>query len=131
MWYSIEYIWQALIIPELTVSRLVALEEILWCEDDEISRNLELTKDKKKIERRWAEKSRDFEISLNSVINKMREKWYKDFDLDWDFKYQWEEIDDRWYIKKIDWVYTVVEITWLVEWEIKCPHCGEIFILEK
>jgi len=39
-----------LIVPELTVSRLATIKVLLETKEDEISWNLELTKDSKKIE---------------------------------------------------------------------------------
>jgi hypothetical protein len=57
----------------MDIDMLNAIEEVLSMEDDEVNWNLELTKDRQHIEWRGNEKSRDFEMSLNFVIEKMRE----------------------------------------------------------
>lgn len=130
MWYSTNYTGKVKITPKMDIDMLNAIEEVLSMEDDEVNWNLELTKDRQHIEWRGNEKSRDFEMSLNFVIEKMRESC-PTFDLEWEFRYQWEEMDDRGTVKKQDGKFVRVPITGLVKWECKCPDCGYIFNIEK
>lgn len=130
MWYSTNYIGKVKITPKMDIEMLNDIEEVLNKSEYDTGWNLELTKDRQYIEWKGNEKTYGFEDSLNFVIKQMREK-YPTFDLEWEFKYQGEDMDDRGYIKKQDGKFIRVPITELIEWECKCPDCGFIFNLEK
>lgn len=129
MWYSTNYNWKVEIIPELNISWLKILKSILIMDDDEINWNIELSDEYDYLYWKWNEKSNELEKSLNRIIREMKQRWFE-FDLDWEFKFQWEEMDDRWFIRKIDWKFQRIEMS-IQEWECKCPECWFIFITEK
>lgn len=123
MWYSTEYIGKAKITPSPTIDMV---NDIKWTIKDndwhsELRWNIQVSDDLKYIEWTWNEKTYDFEETLNVLIKEVR-RTYPDFDLEWEFEYQWDEWDDRWYVRKADWVFVRIE-KWLEKDEYKCPEC--------
>ena len=125
MWYSTDYAGKAIIEPTPTAPVLVAVNEAIKTAHEESAWALSLGDDFSSIVWRWCEKTYDFEKTLNAVEDYMRNKWF-DFTLNWEFEYQWEDNDDRWFVRKVDWKFVKVQKT-LEKDEYKCPDCGHIF----
>jgi len=125
MWYSTDYIGSAKISPELKASTIVLLKQAIEEAHEESSWALEISKDYQSIVWRWCEKTRDFEQALNAVEDYMRTS-IDDFTLEWEFEYQWEESEDRGYIRKVDGKFVRVEKVMQKD-EYKCPDCWHIF----
>lgn len=127
MWYSTDFSGKVEIIPEPTASVLLELKELIDSNEAhrETSWALEIGNDYKSIVWRWAEKTYDFESCLNAVEKKMKEK-YPEFELVWEFEFQWEDSDDRWFIRKLNWSFERV-MKVLEADEYKCPDCWHIF----
>lgn len=125
MWYSTSYKGRVEILPTPTAPVLVAVKEAIEVADDESSWALELWNDFSSIIWRGCEKTRDFEKSLNAVEFYMRSKGFN-FTLTWEFEYQWEESEDRGYIRKVDSKFVRVEKV-MEKDEYKCPDCWHIF----
>ena len=123
MWYSTEYIGKAKITPSPTIDMVNDIKWIIKDNDwhSELRWNLQVSDDLKYIEWTWNEKTYGFEETLNVLIKEVR-RTYPDFDLEWEFEYQWDEWDDRWYVRKVDWVFVRIE-KWLEKDEYKCPEC--------
>lgn len=125
MWYNTDYNGKITIKPEPTATVLTTLQEAIRKAHPESHWNLRLWKDFCSIVWRGCEKTYNFEDSLNAVEKYMTDRWF-DFTLEWEFEYQWEESDDRWYVRKVDWVFVRIEKKLEAD-EYKCPDCWHIF----
>lgn len=121
MWYNTKYFGEVIFSPQPTARQLAVIKDAIENAHEESSYALDLSKDFSSIEWAWNEKTYDFEEALNAVQKYIKDKWL-DIDFVWEFEYQWEESDDRWYVRKIDWLFVRMEAD-----EYKCPHCWHIF----
>lgn len=122
---------------ELTSTQLGKLNSFLgedcrehpeWNRKDLSYIDLELTDDFSGIQWDGSEKTYDLVEKVQLVIDQMK-KEYPDFELEGEILAQGEDIEDRWFLVVENNVASRRDIA-ITGTKIKCPHCGEHFILE-